>query len=146
MHDALGTQSTDELQNILTGLCNSVITEEDCKKQIIQDALNVSCDEELNDVMSKITGDFSPEKKSDDTVEKSEVEYPKKDEENISDQPHFSLQLKDSSSDDDEFTAITQRSIIEISDSDEDAESIMVIYYNLYIFKKIILLNNNKTV
>ena len=54
--------------------------------------------------------------------------------------------LEDSSSDDDEFTAITQRSIIEISDSDEDAESIMVIYYNLYIFKKIILLNNNKTV
>ena len=63
MHDALGTQSTDELQNILTGLCNSVITEEDCKKQIIQHALNVSCGEELNDVMSKITGDFSPEKK-----------------------------------------------------------------------------------
>ena len=63
MHDALGTQSTDELQNILTGLCNSVITEEDCKQQIIQDALNVSCNEELNDVMSKITGDFSPEKK-----------------------------------------------------------------------------------
>ena len=87
--------------------------------------------------MSKITGDFSPEKKSDDTVQKSEGEHPKKDEENISDQPHFSLQLEDSSSDDDECTAITQSSIIEISDSDEDAESIMVIYYNLYIFKKL---------
>ena len=133
MHDALGTQSTDELQNILTGLCNSVITEEDCKKQIIQDALNVSCDEELNDVMSKITGDFSPEKKSDDTVQKSEGEYSQKDEENISDQPHFSLQLEDSSSDD-EFTAITQRRNIEIPDSDEDAESVMVVYWNLYIF------------
>ena len=139
MHDALGTQSTDELQNILTGLCNSVITEEDCKKQIIQDALNVSCNEELNDVMSKITGDFSPEKKSDDTAQKSEGEHPKKDEENILDQPHFSLQLEDSSSDNDEFTAITQRSIIEISDSDEDTESIMVIYYNLYFLKNYII-------
>ena len=51
MHDALQTESTEQLQNILTELCNSVITEEDCKNQVIQDALNVSCDEEMNNLL-----------------------------------------------------------------------------------------------
>ena len=35
MHDALQIESTEQLQNILTELCTSVITEEDCKKQVI---------------------------------------------------------------------------------------------------------------
>ena len=66
MHNALQTESTDQLENILTELCNTVITEEDCNKQIIQDALNVCCDEELNDVLDQIAGDFSPVKEKQD--------------------------------------------------------------------------------
>ena len=116
MHDALGTKSTEELENILMGLCNSVITEEDCKNQIIQDALNVSCDEEMNDVLSKIKGDFSPDKKS-------EEGYSNKNEENNSNEAHLSLQLE-SISDEEELT--TERNIIEISDDDSDVESVMV--------------------
>ena len=54
MHDALQTESNEQLQNILTELCTSVITEEDCKNQVIQDALNVSCDEEMNNLLAKI--------------------------------------------------------------------------------------------
>ena len=60
MHDALGVKSTEELESVLIGLCNSVITEEECKNQVIQDVLNVSCNEEMNDVLSKINGDNSP--------------------------------------------------------------------------------------
>ena len=116
MHDALGTKSTVELENILMGLCNSVITEEDCKNQIIQDALNVSCDEEMNDILSKIEGDFSPDKKS-------EERYCNKNEENNSNEVHFSLQLEDIS-DEEELT--TERNIIEISDDSDDVESVMV--------------------
>ena len=117
MHDALGTKSTEELENILMGLCNSVITEEDCKNQIIQDALNVSCDEEMNDVLSKIKGDFSPDKKS-------EEGYSSKNEENnLNDEAHLSLQLENIS-DEEELT--TERNIIEISDDDSDVESVMV--------------------
>ena len=116
MHDALGTKSTEELENILMGLCNSVITEEDCKNQIIQDALNVSCNEEMNDVLSKIKGDFSLDKKS-------EEGYSNKNEENNSNEAHLSLQLENIS-DEEELT--TERNIIEISDDDSDVESVMV--------------------
>lgn len=126
MHDALGAKSTEELESVLIGLCNSVITEEECKNQVIQDALNVSCNEEMNDVLSKINGDFSPDKKP-------EGEYSKSNEENISNEAHFSLQLEESSSDE-ELT--TTENIIEISDSD-DAESVVVRYYFA------ILLNDN---
>ena len=126
MHDALGVKSTEELESVLIGLCNSVITEEECKNQVIQDVLNVSCNEEMNDVLSKINGDNSPDKKP-------EREYSKSNEENISNEAHFSLQLEESSSDEE---LITTENIIEISDSD-DAESVVVRYYFA------ILLNDN---
>ena len=126
MHDALGVKSTEELESVLIGLCNSVITEEECKNQVIQDVLNVSCNEEMNDVLSKINGDISPDKKP-------EREYSKSNEENISNEAHFSLQLEESSSDEE---LITTENIIEISDSD-DAESVVVRYYFA------ILLNDN---
>ena len=63
----------------------SVITDEDCKNQVIQDALNVSCDEEMNNLLAKITGDFSLEKE--DNEESSKVSEENK--------PHFSLQFEE---------------------------------------------------
>ena len=108
MHDALQIESTEQLQNILTELCTSVITEEDCKKQVIQDVLNVSCDEEMNNLLAKITGDFSPEKE--DNEESSKISDENK--------PHFSLQFEESCS---------QKSFTEKTDDDnDDCESVVV--------------------
>ena len=106
MHDALQIESTEQLQNILTEICTSVITEEDCKKQVIQDALNVSCDEEMNNLLAKITGDFSPEKE--DNEESSKISDENK--------PHFSLQFEESCS---------EKSFTEKTD-DDDCESVVV--------------------
>ena len=109
MHDVLQIESTEQLQNILTELCTSVITEEDCKKQVIQDALNVSCDEEMNNLLAKITGDFSPEKE--DNEESSKISDKNK--------PHFSLQFEESCS---------EKSFTEKTD-DDDCESVVVSFY-----------------
>ena len=49
------------MENILKNICNTIVTEEDCAKQIIQDALGVSCDEELNDIWKTLLVD-SPKK------------------------------------------------------------------------------------
>ena len=106
MHDALQTESNEQLQNILTELCTSVITEEDCKNQVIQDALNVSCDEEMNNLLAKITGDFSPEKKNNEECSNIIEEN----------KPQFSLQFEESCS---------ERSFTEKTD-DDDCESIVV--------------------
>ena len=108
MHDALQIESTEQLQNILTELCTSVITEEDCKKQVIQEALNVSCGEEMNNLLAKITGDFSPEKE--DNEESSKISDENK--------PHFSLQFEESCS---------EKSFTEKTDDDnDDCESVVV--------------------
>ena len=107
MHDALQTESTEQLQNILTELCTSVITEEDCKNQVIQDALNVSCDEEMNNLLEKIAGDFSPEKK--DNEESSKISEENK--------PHFSLEFEESCS---------EKSFTERTDDNDDCESVVV--------------------
>ena len=107
IHDALQTESNEQLQNILTELCTSVITEEDCKNQVIQDALNVSCDEEMNNLLEKIAGDFSPEKK--DNEESSKISEENK--------PHFSLEFEESCS---------EKSFTERTDDNDDCESVAV--------------------
>ena len=43
----------------MTEICNSVVTEEDCKNQIIQDALNVNAEKDLSDIWNEITLDFT---------------------------------------------------------------------------------------
>ena len=43
----------------MTEICNSVVTEEDCKNQIIQDALNVNAEKDLSDIWNEITSDFT---------------------------------------------------------------------------------------
>ena len=118
MHDALQTESTEQLQNILTELCTSVITEEDCKNQVIQDALNVSCDEEMNNLLEKIIGDFSPEKKDNEECSKISEEN----------KPHFSLEFEESCSE----KSFTER-------TDDDCESVVVSFYyiNFLVFNRI---------
>ena len=122
---ALGTSSSEEVEKILTNICNTVVTEEDCKNQIIQDALNVSCDEELNDIWKVLIAD-SPNKNQKKNTEKKQEVYDNEEEKNDNaeessstgecsekkesishNQPSFSLQI---SSDDD----------------DDDKESVMV--------------------
>ena len=46
----LESTSNEEVEKILTNICSTVVTEEDWKNQIIQDALNVSCDEDMNKI------------------------------------------------------------------------------------------------
>ena len=67
---ALGSTSNEEVENILKNICNTIVTEEDCRNQIIQDALGVSCDEELNDIWKTLLVD-SP-KKNEEKVFNSE--------------------------------------------------------------------------
>ena len=43
----------------MTEICNSVVTEEDCKNQIIQDALNVNAEKDLSDIWNEIALDFT---------------------------------------------------------------------------------------
>ena len=74
LQTALGTTSSEEVEKILRNICNTVVTEEDCKNQIIQDALSVSCDEELNDLWKVLIAD-SPsknEKENTENIESSE--------------------------------------------------------------------------
>ena len=125
LQTALGTTSNEEVEKILRNICNTVVTEEDCKNQIIQDALNVSCDEELNDIWKVLIAD-SPNKNQKENTEKKQEVYDNEEEKNDNteessstgecsekketishNQPSFSLQI---SSDDD----------------DDDKESVMV--------------------
>ena len=116
---ALGSTSKEEVEKILRDLCSTVITEDDCRNQIIQDALNVSCDEELNDLWKKILEDSpkknekennfetekSNEKTSGNEEEKDNITGNSKKQENTSQtEACFSLQLfsdKETSDDDD---------------------------------------------
>ena len=58
------------MENILKNICNTIVTEEDCRNQIIQDPHGVSCDEELNDLWKTLLVD-SP-KKNEEKVFSSE--------------------------------------------------------------------------
>ena len=49
------------MENILKNICNTIVTEEDCRNQIIQNALGVSCDEELNDLWKTLLVDSPKE-------------------------------------------------------------------------------------
>ena len=73
---ALGSTSNEEVENILKNICNTIVTEEDCANQIIQDALGISCDEELNDIWKTLLVD-SP-KKDEEKVFSSEDAEKKK--------------------------------------------------------------------
>lgn len=52
------------MEKILTDICNSVITEEDCRNEIIQGALNVSSEEDLNELWKTMIVD-----EKDDNIE-----------------------------------------------------------------------------
>ena len=115
---ALGSTSQEEVEKILKDICNTVVTEEDCRNQIIQDALNVSCDEELNDLWKLILADSSKKNEKEKSNEQSSSNQEEKDtitgnikQENIyQNEACFSLQLFSDK---------------EISD-DDDKESVMV--------------------
>ena len=115
---ALGSTSQEEVEKILKDICNTVVTEEDCRNQIIQDALNVSCDEELNDLWKLILADSPKKNEKEKSNEQSSSNQEEKDnitgnikQENISqNEACFSLQLFSDK---------------EISD-DDDKESVMV--------------------
>ena len=51
----------------MKNICNTIVTEEDCANQIIQDALSVSCDEELNDIWKTLLVD-SPKKNEEKVI------------------------------------------------------------------------------
>ena len=118
---ALGSTSQEEVEKILKDICNTVVTEEDCRNQIIQDALNVSCDEELNDLWKLILADSPKKNEKEKSNEQSSSNQEEKDtitgnikQENISqNEACFSLQLFSDK---------------EISD-DDDKESVMVCIY-----------------
>ena len=55
------------MEHILKNICNTIVTEEDCAKQIIPDALGVSCDEELNDIWKTLLVD-SPKKNEEKVI------------------------------------------------------------------------------
>ena len=115
---ALGSTSQEEVEKILKDICNTVVTEEDCRNQIIQDALNVSCDEELNDLWKLILADSPKKNEKEKSNEQSSSNQEEKDtitgnikQENISqNEACFSLQLFSDK---------------EISD-DDDKESVMI--------------------
>ena len=140
------------MENILKNICNTIVTEEDCRNQIIQDALGVSCDEELNDIWKTLLVDspkkneekvFSSEntekkesnvqlsenkeRKNDTTGESSLTESSKEKADISYNEPVFTLQLfsdEEISADDNNY-------------DDDDKQSIMVCI-TLFIFLKIL--------
>ena len=125
------------MENILKNICNTIVTEEDCRNQIIQDALGVSCDEELNDLWKTLLVDSSKEneekvfssentekkesnvqlsdnqKGNNDTTEESSLTESSKEKGDIShNEPVFTLQLFS----DEEISL----------DDDDDKQSILV--------------------
>ena len=128
------------MENILKNICNTIVTEDDCRNQIIQDALGVSCDEELNDLWKTLLVDspkkdeekvFSSEdaekkesnaqlsedkeRKNDTTGESSLTESSKEKADISYNEPVFTLQLFS----DEEISA-------DDNNDDDDKQSIMV--------------------
>lgn len=123
LQTALGTASSEEVEKILTSICNTVVTEEDCKNQIIQDALSVSCDEELNDIWKVLIAD-SPSKNQKENTENKESSEQNEEEKNDNTKESS---LTGECSEKKESISHTQPSFsIQLSDDDDDKESIMV--------------------
>ena len=129
LQTALGTASSEEVEKILTNICDTVVTEEDCKNEIIQNALSVSCDEELNDIWKLLIAD-SPSKNQKENTENLEISketqevYENEEEKNDSTE-ESSLTRK--CSEKKESISHTQPSFsLQLSDDDDDKESIMV--------------------
>ena len=57
----------------MKNICSTIVTEEDCANQIIQDALGVSCDEELNDIWKTLLVD-SPKKNEEKVISSENTE------------------------------------------------------------------------
>ena len=136
----------EEIKKLLTEICNTVITEEDCKKQIIQDALNVSNESELRELWNDIMTQLSPmiEEKNDCDVvpiscngESNTEEKNSCDEIPISSNGESNTEEKKSSNGEKENTSNTENEQFEDLSRDEgdygtvipesDTESVMVI-------------------
>ena len=135
----------------MKNICNTIVTEEDCAKQIIQDALDVSCDEELNDIWKTLLVD-SPKKneekvissenteKKESNVQLSENKEGKNDTTGESSLTESSKEKADISYNEPVFTLqlFSDEEISADNDDDDDKQSIMVcitlFFENIKIF------------
>ena len=122
LQTALGTASSEEVEKILTNICNTVVTEEDCKNQIIQDALSVSCDEELNDIWKVLIADSPSKNKKENTENKESSEH---NEEEKNDNTEESSLTGECSEKNEGISHTAPSFSLQLSD-DDDKESIMV--------------------
>ena len=133
------------MENILKNFCNTIVTEEDCAKQIIQDALGVSCDEELNDIWKTLLVD-SPKKneekvissenteKKESNVQLSENKEGKKDTTGESSLTESSKEKADISYNEPVFTLqlFSDEEISTENDDDDDKQKYNGMYYTFF--------------
>ena len=122
LQTALGTASSEEVEKILTNICNTVVTEEDCKNQIIQDALSVSCDEELNYIWKVLIADSPSKNEKENTENKESSEH---NEEEKNDNTEESSLTGECSEKNQGISHTVPSFSLQLSD-DDDKESIMV--------------------
>ena len=135
------------MENILKNICNTIVTEEDCRNQIIQDALGVSCDEELNDIWKTLLVDspkkneekvFSSEntEKKESNVQLSENKERKNDTTGESSLTQNSKEKADISYNEPVFTLqlFTDEEISADDNNDDDDKQSIMVCITLFIF------------
>ena len=127
---ALGSDSSEEVEKILRNICNTVVTEEDCKNQIIQDALSVSCDEELNDLWKVLIADSPSKNQKENTENKESSEQNQKINENEQEKNDSTEESSSTGECSEKKEIISHNepsfSLQIFTDDDDDKESVMV--------------------